>query len=109
MSGRRYAVAWDAVALVAAVLCTLREPRLVPLAVAAALALPLHARCDPADVASVTGAEFKVIALGIAGALIAGTLLAPIIAIAVVPAVVMVGIELALAPGPPALEGAKPL
>ena len=107
--GQRYAVAWDAVALIAAVLCTLREPRLVPLAIAAALALPLHARCDPADVASVTGAEFKVIALGIAGALIAGTLLAPIIAIAVVPAVVMVAIELAIAPGPPALEGAKPL
>jgi 1,4-dihydroxy-2-naphthoate octaprenyltransferase len=108
-AGQRYAIAWDVVALVAAALCTLREPRLAPLAVAAALALPLHVRCDPTDVASVTGAEFKVIALGIAGALVSGTLLAPIIAIAIVPAVLMVAIELAIAPPPPALEAVKPL
>lgn len=103
-AGKRYAIAWDALALVAATLCTLREPRLAPLAVAAALALPLHAGCDPTDVASVTGAEMKVIMLGIAGALVSGTLLAPIIAIAIVPAVLMVAIELAIAPPPPALE-----
>ena len=47
-----------------------------------------------------TTAEFKVIALGIVGALAAGTLLAPIIAIAVVPALVMVGVELAIGPAP---------
>ena len=102
--GRRYAVAWDLVALVAAVACSVSQPRLAPLAVAAALALPLHARCDPADVASVTGAEMKVIMLGIAGALVSGALLAPIIAVAIVPAVLMVGVELAIAPPPPALE-----
>jgi 1,4-dihydroxy-2-naphthoate octaprenyltransferase len=103
-AGRRYAVAWDAVSLVAALACTAFQLRLAPLAVAAALALPLHARCDPADVVSVTGAEFKVIALGIAGALVSGALLAPIIAIAIVPAVLMVAIELAVAPPPPKLE-----
>jgi 1,4-dihydroxy-2-naphthoate octaprenyltransferase len=104
IAGRRYAVAWDALSLVAALACAFEQPRLAPLAVAAALALPVHARCDPTDVASVTGAEFRVIALGIAGALVSGALLDPIIAVAVVPAVLMVGIELALAPPPPGLE-----
>jgi 1,4-dihydroxy-2-naphthoate octaprenyltransferase len=107
-AGRRYAVAWDALALIAAVACSLREPRLAPLAVAAALALPLHARCDPRDVASVTSSEFKVIALGIAGSLVSGALLAPIIALAIVPAALMVAIELALAPPPPLDPGTPP-
>jgi 1,4-dihydroxy-2-naphthoate octaprenyltransferase len=106
-AGRRYAVAWDALSLIAALGATLREPRLAPLAVAAALALPLQARCDPADVASVTTSEFKVIALGIAGALLSGVLLAPIIAVAIIPAVLAVVIELALAPPPPALEAVR--
>jgi 1,4-dihydroxy-2-naphthoate octaprenyltransferase len=105
VAGRRYAAAWDAFALAASVACTVYEPRLAPLAVAAALALPVHLRCDPSDVASVTSAEFKVIALGIVGALAAGTLLDPVIALAAIPAVLMVGIELALAPPPPTLEG----
>jgi hypothetical protein len=81
---------------------------LVPLAIAAALALPLHVRCDPAGVASVTAAEFKVIALGIVGALASGVLLDPLIAIAVVPAVAMVGVELALAPPPPVTQTGAP-
>jgi hypothetical protein len=67
----------------------------------------VHARCDPADVASVTTSEFKVIALGILGALVSGALLDPWIALAAVPAVLMVGIELAVAPPPPALEPAE--
>ncbi len=54
--------------------------------------------------ASVTSAEFKVIGLGIAGALASGVLLAPIIALAVVPAIAMVAVELAVAPPPPGLE-----
>ncbi len=106
--GQRYAAAWDVVSLVAALACTLREPRLAPLAIGAALALPLHLRCDPADVASVTVAEFKVIALGIVGALASGVLLDPLIAIAVVPALVMVGVELALAPPPPVTQTGAP-
>jgi 1,4-dihydroxy-2-naphthoate octaprenyltransferase len=106
--GKRYATAWDLVSLVAALACTVSEPRLAPLAIAAALALPLHDRCDPADVASVTAAEFKVIALGIVGALASGVLLDPLIAIAVVPAVLMVGVELALAPPPPATQTGAP-
>jgi 1,4-dihydroxy-2-naphthoate octaprenyltransferase len=106
--GKRYATAWDLVSLVAALACTVGEPRLAPLAIAAALALPLHDRCDPADVASVTAAEFKVIALGILGALASGVLLDPLIAIAVVPAVLMVGVELALAPPPPATQTGAP-
>jgi 1,4-dihydroxy-2-naphthoate octaprenyltransferase len=98
--GRWYAVAWDLVSLAAAVVSSVYEPRLLPLAAAALIALPIHARCDPRDVASVTGAEFKVIALGIVGALAAGVLLDPWIGLAVVPAVLMVGVELALAPQP---------
>ena len=103
--GQRYATAWDVLALVAALACAVREPRLLPLAVGAALALPVHVRCDPADVASVTSAEFRVIGLGIVGALASGALLDPWIALAAIPAVLMVGIELAVAPPPPTLEG----
>jgi 1,4-dihydroxy-2-naphthoate octaprenyltransferase len=106
-AGQRYAIAWDALAFVAAAACTVSQPRLAPLAIAAGLALPVHARCDPADVASVTTSEFKVIALGILGALVSGALLDPWIALAAVPAVLMVGIELAVAPPPPALEPAE--
>jgi 1,4-dihydroxy-2-naphthoate octaprenyltransferase len=102
--GRWYAVAWDLVSLVAAAVSSVFEPRLLPLAAAALIALPIHVRCNPRDVASVTGAEFRVIALGIAGALAAGILLDAWIALAVIPAVVMVAIELALAPGPPGPE-----
>jgi 1,4-dihydroxy-2-naphthoate octaprenyltransferase len=103
--GRWYAVAWDLVSLGAAVGCSVVQPRLLPLALAAALALPVHLRCDPSDVGSVTSAEFRVIALGIVGALASGTLLAPIIALAIVPAVLMVAVELAVGPGAPATLG----
>jgi 1,4-dihydroxy-2-naphthoate octaprenyltransferase len=102
--GRWYAVAWDGVSLIAAAVSSVFEPRLLPLAAAALIALPIHARCDPRDVASVTGAEFRVIALGIAGALASGILLDAWIALAVIPAVLMVAIELAMAPGPPEPE-----
>jgi 1,4-dihydroxy-2-naphthoate octaprenyltransferase len=103
-NGRRYAIAWTLVSLAAALACCASQPRLAPLALGAALALPVQARCDPADVASVTTSEFKVIALGVVGALASGVLLDPLIALAVVPALAMVAIELALAPPPPSAE-----
>jgi 1,4-dihydroxy-2-naphthoate octaprenyltransferase len=107
-AGRRYAIAWDLVSLAAALAASAFEPRLCPLAAAAALALPAHLRCDPADVASVTKAEFQVIGLGIAGALAAGILLDPLISLALVPAALMVGIELAIAPSPPGATASGP-
>jgi 1,4-dihydroxy-2-naphthoate octaprenyltransferase len=101
--GRRYATAWSGVAALLAVGSTVAEVRLLPLAVAYVLALPVHARCDPFDVESVTHSELRVILLGIAGTLVSSVVLAPVLIVAVVVAVALVLVERLLAPSPEAL------
>jgi hypothetical protein len=79
------------------------EIRLLPLAAAYVLALPVQARCDPFDLESVTKSELRVILLGVAGTLLSSVVLAPVLILAVAVAVGLVMVERLLAPSPEVL------
>jgi 4-hydroxybenzoate polyprenyltransferase len=96
-AGRRYGTLWAAIALVAAVLLTvLADGAFAVMAVAAAVALALHARVDPDDPASVTRMELGVILAGMAGGLGTAAVLAPQMAWALVPVALLVPLEMAV-------------
>jgi 1,4-dihydroxy-2-naphthoate octaprenyltransferase len=96
-AGRRYAVAWAAIALVGAVLLTaLVDERFAIAAAALAAALAVHVGVDPYDPVSVTRGELVVIILGMAGGLGTAAALAPLLAWALAAAAVLVPVELVL-------------
>ena len=98
--GRHYAIGWCVVALLAAMVGSASEPRLLPLVAGYALGLTAHLRCRPDDVESVTKNELAIIFTGIAAALSAAALLVPALCIAMVAAVVLVAVEMRLAVAP---------
>ncbi len=98
--GRLYATAWCSVALAAATIAAVMQPRLAPMVVAYAAAVVVHARCQPGDVESVTRSELAVIFLGIAGALVSAALLAPPLALVLPAAAALIALELRLAVQP---------
>jgi 1,4-dihydroxy-2-naphthoate octaprenyltransferase len=98
--GRHYAIGWCVVALLAAMVGSASEPRLLPLVVGYAVGLTAHLRCRPDDVESVTKNELAIIFAGIAAALSAAALLVPALCIAMVAAVVLVAVEMRLAVTP---------
>jgi 1,4-dihydroxy-2-naphthoate octaprenyltransferase len=102
--GRIYAIGWAVVALAAATAAAVQQPELIPLAVAYLGGLVAHVRCRPDDVESVTRQELRIIALGIAGALVSAALLVTVLAWAAAAAVILIVLEMRLAV-PPA-EGA---
>jgi 1,4-dihydroxy-2-naphthoate octaprenyltransferase len=96
-AGRRYAVLWAAIALAGAVLLTaLVDGAFAVAVVGLAPALVLHALVDPDDPAGVTRAELGVILLGMASGLGTAAALAHPLALALVPAAVLIPIELAV-------------
>jgi 4-hydroxybenzoate polyprenyltransferase len=96
-AGRRYAVAWAALALGGALALAARvDGAFAVLAVGFALALALHLDVEPDDPASVTAAELGVILVGMGSGLVTATALAPPLAWALVAAVVLVPLELRL-------------
>ena len=98
--GRRYAIGWCVLALVAAMAGSLAEPRLLPLVAGYAIGLLAHLRCRPDDVESVTKNELAIIFAGIAAALSAAALLVPALSLAMVVAVALVAVEMRLAVAP---------
>jgi len=98
--GRHYAIGWCVVALLAAMVGSASEPRLLPLVAGYAVGLTAHLRCRPDDVESVTKNELAIIFAGIAAALSAAALLVPALCIAMVAAVVLVAVEMRLAVTP---------
>jgi 1,4-dihydroxy-2-naphthoate octaprenyltransferase len=100
VGGRRYAIGWCVVALVAAMAGSAAEPRLLPLVAGYAIGLMAHLRCRPDDVESVTKNELVVIFAGIAAALSAAALLVPALSVAMVVAVALVAVEMRLAVAP---------
>jgi 1,4-dihydroxy-2-naphthoate polyprenyltransferase len=98
--GRRYAIGWCVVALLAAMAGSASEPRLLPLAAGYAIGLMAHLRCRPGDVESVTKNELAIIFAGIAAALSAAALLVPALSVAMPVAVVLVAVEMRLAVAP---------
>ena len=96
-AGRRYAVLWASIALAGAVALTvLVDDAFAVAALGFAAALLLHATVTPDDPESVTRAELGVILLGMASGLVTAAVLAPGLAWALVPAVVLVPVELVL-------------
>jgi 1,4-dihydroxy-2-naphthoate octaprenyltransferase len=96
-AGRRYGVLWAAIAFAAAVLlAALVDGAFLVMAAGAAVALALHATVDPDDPASVTRNELGVILAGMAGGLGTAAVLVPEMAWALVPAVLLVPIEIAV-------------
>lgn len=96
-AGRRYAVAWAAIALAGALVMALAVDAAFAVAAAAfAAALVLHLAVRPDDPASVTRCELGVIALGIGGGLGTAAALAPPLAWALAAVAVLVPLELAL-------------
>lgn len=96
-AGRRYAVAWAAIALASALILTVVEDGAFAVAAAGfAAALVVHATVDPDDPASVTRSELAVILLGMAAGLGTAAVLVPEMIWALVPVVVLVPIELAV-------------
>ena len=96
-AGRRYAVLWAASALAgASALTVLVDGRFAIAAVGFAAALILHRRVVPDDPASVTRAELGVILLGMFAGLGTSAALAPALAWALVPVLVLVPLELLL-------------
>lgn len=94
-SARRYALAWAAIATAGfALLAALVDARFALAAGAFAVALVLHAVVRTDDPASVTRAELGVIILGLIGGLGASALVAPPLAWAMIPAAVLVPLEL---------------
>ena len=98
--GRRYAIGWCVLALVAAMAGSVAEPRLLPLVAGYAIGLLAHLRCRPGDVESVTKNELAIIFAGIAAALSAAALLVPALSLAMVVAVALVAVEMRLAVAP---------
>jgi 1,4-dihydroxy-2-naphthoate polyprenyltransferase len=98
--GRRYAIGWCLVALVAAIAGSSAQPRLLPLVVGYAAGLLAHVRCRPGDVASVTSAEMQIIFAGIAAALTAAALLDPPLALTLPAAVLLIALEMRIAVAP---------
>jgi len=98
--GRRYAIGWCVLALVAAMASSVAEPRLLPIVVGYAIGLLAHLRCRPDDVESVTKNELTIIFAGIAAALSAAALLVPALSLAMVVAVALVAVEMRLAVAP---------
>jgi len=96
-AGRRYAVAWAAIALAGAGLMTvLVDDRFAIATGALALALAVHASVDPDDPASVTRSELAVIVLGLGAGLGTAAALAPALAWALVAAAVLVPVEIVI-------------
>ena len=96
-AGRRYGVTWAVIALAAAVLLTaLVDGDFAVMAVAAAVAVVLHAGVDPDDPASVTRNELGVILAGMAGGLGTAAVMVPEMTWAAVPVAILVPLELAL-------------
>jgi 1,4-dihydroxy-2-naphthoate octaprenyltransferase len=96
-AGRRYGTLWAAIAFLAAVLLTaLVDRAFAVMAVAAAVALVLHAVVDPDDAAAVTRNELGVILAGMAGGLGTAAVLAPQMTWAMVPVAVLVPLEIAV-------------
>ncbi len=94
-AGRRYAVLWAASALAgASVLTVLVDARFAIAAAGFAAALILHGRVVPDDPASVTRAELGVILLGMCAGLGTAGALAPVLLWTLVPALVLVPLEL---------------
>jgi 1,4-dihydroxy-2-naphthoate octaprenyltransferase len=100
VDGRRYAIAWCVLALVAAMAGSAVQPRLLPLVAGYAVGLLAHLRCRPDDVESVTKNELAIIFAGIAAALGASALLVPALSVVMVVAVVLVAVEMRLAVAP---------
>jgi 1,4-dihydroxy-2-naphthoate polyprenyltransferase len=98
--GRRYAIGWCVLALVAAMAGSVAEPRLLPLVAGYAIGLLAHLRCRPDDVESVTKSELAIIFAGIAAALSAAALLVPALSLAMFVAVALVAVEMRLAVAP---------
>ena len=98
--GRRYAIGWCVLALVAAMAGSVAEPRLLPLVAGYVIGLLAHLRCRPGDVESVTKNELAIIFAGIAAALSAAALLVPALSLAMVVAVALVAVEMRLAVAP---------
>ena len=98
--GRRYAIGWCVLALMAAMAGSVAEPRLLPLVAGYAIGLLAHLRCRPDDVESVTKNELAIIFAGIAAALSAAALLVPALSLAMVVAVALVAVEMRLAVAP---------
>jgi 1,4-dihydroxy-2-naphthoate octaprenyltransferase len=98
--GRRYAIGWCVVALLAAMAGAASEPLLLPLVAGYAIGLMAHVRCRPDDVESVTKNELAIIFAGIAAALSAAALLVPALSVAMVVAVVLGAVEMRLAVAP---------
>ena len=98
--GRRYAIGWCVLALMAAMAGSVAEPRLLPLVAGYAAGLLAHLRCRPDDVESVTKNELAIIFAGIAAALSAAALLVPALSLAMVVAVALVAVEMRLAVAP---------
>jgi 1,4-dihydroxy-2-naphthoate polyprenyltransferase len=97
-AARRYAVAWAALALLAALALTLAVDRRFAIATAAlALALAAHARAVPDDPASVTRCELAVILLGMAAGLGTAAALHPPLAWALLPPALLVPLEMRIA------------
>lgn len=96
-AGRRYAVLWASIAVAGAIALTaLVDSRFLVAAVGFALALALHCAVAPDDPASVTRSELGVIILGMAAGLATSAALAPGLVWALVPALVLVPLELVL-------------
>jgi 1,4-dihydroxy-2-naphthoate octaprenyltransferase len=100
VNGRRYAIGWCIVALVAAMAGSVSEPLLLPLVAGYAIGLMAHLRCRPDNVESVTKNELAIIFAGIAAALSAAALLVPALSVAMVVAVALVVVEMRLAVAP---------
>jgi 1,4-dihydroxy-2-naphthoate polyprenyltransferase len=98
--GRRYAIGWCLLALVAALAGAASQPRLLPLVVGYAVGLLAHIRCRPTDVASVTAAEMTIIFSGIAAALAASALVEPQLAVTLPVAAALIVFEMRMAVAP---------
>jgi 1,4-dihydroxy-2-naphthoate octaprenyltransferase len=106
---RRYGIAWSllAVALGAAAAAAV-HPALLAVAAAGVVAVVAHAVVDPDDVRSVTLAEGGVIAAGIAGALVAASIMVPALSWAALVPVGAVAGEFVAARLAPAIGVAPP-
>jgi 1,4-dihydroxy-2-naphthoate polyprenyltransferase len=99
-AGRRYAIGWCLLALIAAIAGSAAQPRLLPLVVGYAIGLGAHLRCRPADVESVTMCETVIIFAGIASALCAAALLEPPLVLTLLAAAVLIAFEMRMAVAP---------
>lgn len=98
--GRRYAIGWCLVAMVAAIAGSAAQPRLLPLVFGYAIGLAAHLRCRPVEVESVTMCETVIIFAGIASALCAATLLVPPLVLTLLAAAVLIAFEMRMAVAP---------